>query len=67
MHDFLQCRLEWTIGSLTHGPVGVVVKDTVIGSGGLGFESMSVISGTESPTACHRCSISSKLCCPGAN
>ena len=50
----------------TMQPVGVVVKDTAIGAGGLGFGSRALKSDTLSPVVRHRCDVSSELCCIGA-
>ena len=41
-------------------------KARAIGAGGLGFESRAGQIGTVSPTARHRCDVSSELCSPGA-
>ena len=47
-------------------PVGTVVKDIDIGAEGLTFDSRVGQIDTVSPTARHRCDISSELCCPDA-
>ena len=50
-----------------HGPEGEVVqRDFAISASGLGFDSRPVRSNTVTPTTCHRCDVSSELCCPGA-
>ena len=41
-------------------------KAYAIGAGGLGFDSQAGKIVTVSPTARHRCDVSSELCCPGA-
>ena len=48
-------------------PVAVVIKDIDNGAEGLRLDSRVGQIGTVSPTTCHRCDVSSKLCCPGAN
>ena len=46
-------------------PVGVVVKDTTIGAGGLQLVAGPVKLDTGSPVARHRCEFSSEQRCPG--
>ena len=45
---------------------GVVVNDITDSAGGLRFDSRLVKSDTVSPTASHRCDVSTELCFPGA-
>ena len=47
-----------------HQPDGFVVKDIASGAGSHGFDSRPGQIGTVLPTACHRCDVSSKMCCP---
>ena len=46
--------------------IGVVLKDIATGAAGFGFDYRTGQSGTVSPTARHRCNVSSELCCAGA-
>ena len=46
--------------------VSSVFKHIATGAVSLGFNSRLVKSGTVSPTARHRCDVSSELCCSGA-
>ena len=47
-------------------PLAQLLSAHAIGAEGLGFESQAGQIGTASPTARHRCDVSSELCSPGA-
>ena len=47
-------------------PLAQLLSAHVIGAGGLGFDSQADQIDTKSPTARHRCDVSSELCCPDA-
>ena len=47
-------------------PLAQLLSAQAIGAGGLEFNSGAGQIGAVSPTACHRCDVSSELCSPGA-
>ena len=49
-----------------HPPNSVVVKDCASRQEVLGSIPRTVKSDAASPIACHRCDVSSQMCCPGA-
>ena len=65
--DFKTCHSCLFINWLINWLVNIVVNDIAIGAGGLGSIPGTMKSDTVSPTARHRCDVSSELCCPGAN